>query len=120
VKTSADGIFALAGVENAMRGVTGYKPADAESTLKAAPQVVVTMAERGHGLGLGEMFSLPALAGTPAAQDQRLIAIPSYYLTFGPRTPHAAHDLAAAVYPGLRFPSLPARPWTAPGSAQGK
>jgi iron complex transport system substrate-binding protein len=118
--TSADGIFALAGVDNAIRGMNGYKPADAESTLQSAPQVVVTMAERSHGLGPDEMFVLPAFAGTPAAREKRLVPIPSYFLTFGPRTPQAARDLAAAVYPELKLPALPARPWTASQTAHGK
>jgi iron complex transport system substrate-binding protein len=36
----------------------------------------------------------------------------TYLLNFGPRTAHAARDLAAAVYPDLKLPALPARPWT--------
>jgi iron complex transport system substrate-binding protein len=114
-KTSADGIFALSGIENAMRSISGYKPAVAEATLAAAPDVVVTMVERNHGLGPDEMFALPAFAGTPAAKDKRLIAISSYALTFGPRAAHAARNLAAAVYPELSLPALPPRPWTAEG-----
>jgi iron complex transport system substrate-binding protein len=116
-KTSADGIFALSGIENAMRSVSGYKPAVAEATLAAAPDVVVTMVERNHGLGPDEMFALPAFAGTPAAKDKRLIAISSYALTFGPRSAHAARNLAAAVYPELSLPALQPRPWTAEGVA---
>jgi iron complex transport system substrate-binding protein len=118
--TGAEGIFALAGVDNAMSGFSGYKPAVAESTLEAAPDVIVTMAERDHGLGPDEMFSLPAFKGTPAARDRRLVPIPSYFLTFGPRTPQAAHDLAAAVYPELKLPALPERPWTLPAAAAAK
>jgi len=110
--TSAEGIFKLAGVENAIRGMTGYKPATPEATLAAAPQAVVTMLERGHGLGADVMFALPAFSGTPAAKDQRLVSVPSYYLTFGPRTAHAAQKLAALIYPELSLPQLPPRPWT--------
>jgi iron complex transport system substrate-binding protein len=116
-KTSADGIFTLSGIENAMRSVSGYKPAVAEATLAAAPDVVVTMIERNHGMGPNEMFALPAFAGTPAAKDKRLIAISSYALTFGPRAAHAAHNLAAAVYPELSLPPLQPRPWTGEGAA---
>jgi iron complex transport system substrate-binding protein len=110
--TSAEGIFKLAGAENAIKGMTGYKPATAEAMLAAAPQAVITMIERGHGLGPDVLFALPAFAGTPAAKDKRLISVPSYYLTFGPRTAHAARDLAAALYPELDLPKLPPRPWT--------
>jgi iron complex transport system substrate-binding protein len=110
--TSAEGIFKLAGVGNAIKGMTGYKPATAEATLAAAPQAVITMIERGHGLGADVMFALPAFSGTPAAKDRRLVSVPSYYLAFGPRTAHAARDLAAAIYPELNLPKLPPRPWT--------
>jgi iron complex transport system substrate-binding protein len=110
--TSADGIFALAGVTNAMERMTGFKPAVAEATLAAAPDVVITMIDRNHGLDAETMFALPAFAGTPAARAKRLLSIPSYYLNFGPRTAHAAQKLAAQVYPELHLPQLPARPWT--------
>ena len=110
--TSAEGIFKLGGVENAIKGMSGYKPATAEATLAAAPQAVITMIERGHGLSPEVMFALPAFAGTPAAKDLRLVSVPSYYLTFGPRTAHAARDLAAQIYPELALPKLPPRPWT--------
>lgn len=110
--TSAEGIFKLAGAENAIKGMNGYKPATAEAMLAAAPQAVITMIERGHGLGPDVLFALPAFAGTPAAKDKRLVSVPSYYLTFGPRTAHAARDLAAALYPELDLPKLPPRPWT--------
>ncbi len=110
--TSAQGIFALAGVDNAVRGMNGYKPATPEATLAAAPQAVITMLERNHGLGAEVMFALPAFAGTPAAREKRLVSVPSYYLSFGPRSAHAASALAAAIYPELSLPQLPPRPWT--------
>ncbi len=116
-ETGADGIFEMAGVENAMKAIHGYKPAAAESTLAAAPDVVVTMIERNHGLDADAMFSQTAFLGTPAARDKRLVSIPSYYLSFGPRTAHAANLLAAAVYPELKIPPLPVRAWTSAAKA---
>jgi iron complex transport system substrate-binding protein len=74
---------------------------------------VITMIERGHGLGADVMFALPAFSGTPAAKDKRLLSVSSYYLSFGPRTAHAAAKLAAEMYPELSLPQLPPRPWTA-------
>ena len=35
-----------------------------------------------------------------------------YLLNFGPRTPEAARDLAALVYPELGLPAMPSHPWT--------
>ncbi|MCW5680125.1 MAG: ABC transporter substrate-binding protein [Xanthobacteraceae bacterium] len=116
--TSAEGIFALGGVDNAIKGLHGYKPATVEATLASHPQTVVTMLERGHGLGPEVLFALPAFNGTPAAKDKRLVSVPSYYLSFGPRTAHAARDLAAAVYPELKLPQLPPRSWTGATTTQ--
>ena len=78
-----------------------------------APKAVVMMSERTGGITDDAVFAAPALAATPAAKDRRLIRMSgTYLLNFGPRTAHAARDLAAAVYPDLKLPVLPARPWT--------
>jgi iron complex transport system substrate-binding protein len=119
-ETSVDGVFALGGIDNAMKAMSGYKPAVAEAVLAAAPDVVVTMIERNHGLDAETMFALPAFTGTPAARTKRLVPISSYFLNFGPRTAHAARDLAASVYPELNLPALPVRPWTSAENASGK
>lgn len=113
-KTSADAIFALAGVDNALPGFDGYKPANEESAMAAEPDAVVIMAERGHVMTPDAVFATAAFAGTPAARDRRLVALPgSYLLGFSPRAAHAAHDLLAAIYPELALSPLPLRPWTA-------
>lgn len=114
--SSAAAIFALAGADNAFDRITGYKPASDEAALAAEPDAIVVMAERGHAMTAEAVFSLPAFAATPAAKAQRLIALPGLYLLgFGPRTAHAARDLVAKLYPELKIPALPARPWTGPG-----
>lgn len=110
--TGADAVFALAGVDNALAAMDGYKLASEEAALAAAPDAVVMMSERSHDLGTEEVFAVPAFAGTPAAEAGRLISIPgTYLLGFGPRVAHAARDLAAQVYPELDLPALPDRPW---------
>lgn len=117
-ETAADGIFALAGIDNAMAGFTGYKPASDEAAIGAESDAVVIMAERGHQLTAEVVFSVPAFAGTPAARHSRLIALSGgYLLNFGPRTAHAARDLAAALYPEKAFPKLPQRPWVQAGDS---
>jgi len=116
--TGAADIFALAAVDNALAAMDGYKPASDEATLAAAPEAIVMMAERGHGVTDDAVLGTPALKGTPAAKDRRLIRMSgTYLLNFGPRTAHAARDLAASIYPELDLPVLPARPWT--GHADG-
>jgi iron complex transport system substrate-binding protein len=116
--TAADGIFALAGIDNALTGFAGYKPASDEAASAAEPYALVIMSERGHDLTPDVVFSVPAFVGTPAARDRRLVALSgSYMLNFGPRTAHAARDLMAAVYPELSVPPLPPRPWTESAAA---
>lgn len=112
-RTAASASFALAGVDNALSGFNGYKQASDEAAFAAAPDAVVLMSEQGHDAKASDVFSLPAFAGTPAAHDSRLIMMSgAYLLAFGPRVAHAAHDLAASIYPELALPALPSRPWT--------
>lgn len=111
--TSADAILALAGIDNAMSAMTGFKPAVDEAMLAAEPDAIVLMKDRSHALADDALFALPAFAGTPAAARRHVFRIDgAYALAFGPRTPQAARDLAAAIYPELDLPALPQRPWT--------
>lgn len=112
--TSADAMLKLAGLTNAMAEIKGFKPALDEAAMSAEPEAVVVMRGGGQVLDAATVFALPAFAGTPAARDKRLVALPgSYLLGFGPRTPRAARDLAAALHPGAKLPELPPRPWSA-------
>jgi len=44
---------------------------------------------------------VPALQATPAAATKAMLAMDGLYLVgFGPRTPAAAREVAAALYPG--------------------
>lgn len=114
--TSADAMFHLAGVTNAMAGIPGFKPAVDEVALTADPDAVVVMTDGGQKLTADVIFALPAFKGTPAARDGRLVALPgSYLLGFGPRAPQAARDLALALHPGESLPPLPPRPWAGGG-----
>ena len=111
--TGAADIFALAGIDNGLTGLAGYKPASDEAVIAAAPDAIVLMAERNHALTDDGILGLPAFAGTPAAEGRRIFRESgTYLLNFGPRTAHAARDLAAAVYPEANLPALPPRPWT--------
>ncbi|MFG1418887.1 ABC transporter substrate-binding protein [Xanthobacter sp. V0B-10] len=111
--TSADAMFRLAGIANAMSAIKGYKPAVDEAAMAADPDAVVVMRGGGQVLDAESVLSLPAFAGTPAARDKRFVSLPgSYLLGFGPRAPQAARDLAAALH-GAAMPELPARPWAA-------
>jgi len=110
--TSADAIFRLAGIGNAMTAIKGYKPAVDEAMLAAEPYAVILMQDRGHGVTNEMVMQMPAFASTQAAQAKRFFRVDgAYTLSFGPRTPQAAHDLAVAVYPELNLPALPQHAW---------
>jgi iron complex transport system substrate-binding protein len=112
--TSADALFKLADVDNALSTVSGFKPASDEALIVAAPDAVVVMSERDHAMSPERVFAMPSLAHSPAAMTRNMIGLPGLYLLgFGPRTAHAARDLAAALYPEANIPALPARSWTA-------
>lgn len=114
--TSADAMFALAGVGNAMHDVHGYKPAVDEAILGADPYALILMKDRTHALSDAALKAMPAFAGTTAVAQDRLFRIDGgYLLGFGPRTPQAARDLAAMIYPELNLPPLPPRAWTDSG-----
>jgi iron complex transport system substrate-binding protein len=113
--TTAADMFALAGVDNALIGIKGYKPANEEATMDAMPDAVVMMTRGEHAAvtTADEVFVGTAFAGTPAARDKRLVVLAgSYLLGFGPRTAQAARDLFAGVYPEQAAPNVPERPWT--------
>ncbi len=100
--TTADAIIRMAGGVNAGGAVDGFKPMVDEAILAAAPDFVVMMNRGEHALDPAALFALPALQGSPAARAKALVVMDGLYLLgFGPRTPDAARDLAAAVYPGV-------------------
>lgn len=107
--TGAQAMFALAGVTNAMTGLNGYKPAVGEAVLGADPYAIVLMKDQNHAVSDDAVKAMPAFAGTSAIEAGRLYRMDGgYLLSFGPRTPQAARDLAALIYPELALPPLPA------------
>lgn len=119
--TSADAIFRLAGVENAMHQVNGYKPAVDEAVLNADPYALILMVNNNHAIKDEAISAMPAFAGTQAIEAGRIFHIDGgYLLNFGPRTPQAARDLAARIYPELDLPPLPSHSWTAGKQQDGK
>lgn len=100
--TTADGMLALAGAENAASSIEGYRPMTDEAIAAARPDVVVMMRFGPGGAPPADLFAGPALSQTPAGRDGRLVTMDGLYLLgFGPRTPEAARDLMQALYPGL-------------------
>lgn len=107
--TAADAMIRLAGGINAIDGYDGYKPASGEAILDAAPDVLLLPAEAIDATGGRDaVLALPQFAGTPAALNDRLVAMDTLYLLgFGPRLPNAVADLARALHPGLAIDLAP-------------
>ncbi len=108
--TTADAIIALAGGINAAGAVEGFKPMTDEAIITAAPDVVLMMRHSSaHNAGPDELFAMPAFSETPAAKQKSLIRMDGLYLLgFGPRTPNAARDLMAELYPEAKIAQLSA------------
>ncbi|WP_377843049.1 hemin ABC transporter substrate-binding protein [Bosea sp. UC22_33] len=106
--SSADGIIALAGGINVAEAIEGYKPMTDEAIAAAAPDMVLMMRNSSaHNITPEELFAMPAFSQTPAANGKRLVHMDGLYLLgFGPRTPMAARDLMAAIYPEAAIPPL--------------
>lgn len=111
--TAADAIIKLAGAENALQGVEGYKPITDEAITSAAPDVILMMqrgdaeadAKLNGGDGAGgakdAALKLPALKTTPAAENDAFVMMNGLLLLgFGPRTGQAALQLHEAIYGG--------------------
>jgi len=97
----ANGIIELAGAKNAFASFSGYKQVAEEAIIDAAPDVVLMMDRADdHGASADSLFAMPAFSRTPAAKNKKLIKMDGMYLLgFGPRTPNAARELAAKLYP---------------------
>ena len=97
----ADGIIRLAGGENVLSGIKGYKPVSDEAVIKAAPDVVLTMSGGGdHTVQDKAVLANAAIASTPAGKAGKIIRLDgAYLLGFGPRTADAIATLHKALYP---------------------
>jgi iron complex transport system substrate-binding protein len=98
--SQADGIIALAGAENVVSDIEGYKPVSDEAILNAAPDVILMMTGTGGHVASDEtVLALPAIAATPAGKARRIVSMDGMYLLgFGPRTADAILSLHEALY----------------------
>ncbi len=93
--TAGDVMLKAAGLKNVIV-YEGYKPVSPESLLGLAPEVIVTGDRTVDGIGgLEQLKSLPAVAGTPAVADGKVVVCDELYLLgMGPRAAQAALELA--------------------------
>ncbi|WP_134680486.1 heme/hemin ABC transporter substrate-binding protein [Paracoccus ravus] len=109
--SSADGIIRLAGAQNALGGMQGYKQITDEAVIEAAPDVILMMrrgdakADAAANGGADDVAvieaarAVPAIAQTPAGRDGRIVVMDGLKLLgFGPRTGEAALELHKLVY----------------------
>jgi iron complex transport system substrate-binding protein len=98
--TAANGIIRMAGAENVITEFEGYKPLSDEAINAAAPDVILMMdRDSDHSAANAELFAMPALLGTPAAETRSVVRMNGLYLLgFGPRTADAILDLNKALY----------------------
>jgi iron complex transport system substrate-binding protein len=98
----ANGIIELAGGENVMSSISGYKQISNEAVIMAAPDVILMMNPTGdHSPADNAVLAHSAIAQTPAGKHARLVRMDGMYLLgFGPRTADAVASLHAKLYPG--------------------
>lgn len=98
--TEAGAVIELAGGINAAPTINGYKPLSDEAVIAARPDVILSMSRGDHSITPEQMFALPSMQTTPAAENKALISMDGLLLLgFGPRTPQAGRMLAAKLYP---------------------
>lgn len=98
--TNADTFIRLAGGDNAFAEVEGYKPMTSEALVDAAPEVIFMLARTAGAVGGVEAFAQrPDVAGTPAAQNGRIVVLPDPALNFGPSLGRSVLDFARTLHP---------------------
>lgn len=101
--TAADGIIKLAGGTNAVEGYSGYRPLTPEAVIASRADFVLVTRQTVEAMGgIEKILAQPALGQTPAGKAGRVLQFDTLLLLgFGPRTPQAATQLAAALHPDL-------------------
>lgn len=93
--TAAQAVLELVGTRNALEGVQGFRPLNAESVVQARPDWVLTTTDSLAAMGgVDRFWQQPGLGQTPAARQQRLIGLDAMALLgFGPRMPATLDEL---------------------------
>lgn len=106
--TAADGIIRMAGAENAMPDLAGYKLVGDEAIIAARPDMVLMMERPGQTVSPEAVLTRPAFAMTPAGITRTLVSMNGQYLLgFGPRTALAVRDLAERIAAGSDAAAAP-------------
>ncbi len=94
-------IIELAGCQNAVPEIQGYKPLNAEALIAANPDFILLFEAGLASLGgVQGVLSLPGVAQTTAGKKQQIIALEGSLLTnWGPRLAQAVEELFRLTHP---------------------
>ena len=108
--TSAEAMIELAGAENALTGIDGFKPLTAEAVVEAAPDVILMLTRGLDSVGGVEgVLEQPGIELTPAGENRRVVAMDDLLmLGFGPRLGTAVRTLTEKLHPELEATSASA------------
>jgi iron complex transport system substrate-binding protein len=96
-ETAAHAMIEASGGRNVCADFAGYKPLSAEIFAAATPEFVI-VSESVGGDDAALVANVPGLGATPAGRELRVIRVDdAAFLGFGPRTPSAATEVAAAL-----------------------
>lgn len=98
-KTTAEGLFELAGLRNGVSSFENFRPLTAEAVVSSEAEYIVIFESGLQSLGgTKNLKKVPGVALTPAAQSDQIITIKQEAMSFSPRVVDFAFDLAKQVY----------------------
>ncbi|WKN43021.1 heme/hemin ABC transporter substrate-binding protein [Tunicatimonas pelagia] len=94
-------IIELAGAQNAVPKIEGFKPLNTESLIKANPDYILFFDSGLQSLGgIDGVLEIPGVAQTTAGKQRQIISINGVKLTnWGPRVAEAARELFYLTHP---------------------
>ena len=101
LEIGGDAMIRLAGGDNALSGMKGFKAVSAEALMQAAPDVIVLTQQSVAQAGSLDAVikSLKGVEHTPAGQAQRFVVLDVMALfAFGPRLPQALRELGKGIH----------------------
>ena len=98
---SAFALIELAGAQNAVPNIDGFKPLNAESLIQANPDFILFFDSGLESVGgVDGVLQIPGVAQTTAGKQRQIISMDGVKLTnWGPRLPEAARELFYLIHP---------------------
>ena len=98
---SAFALIELAGAQNAVPEINGFKPLNTESLIQANPDYILFFDSGLESVGgVDGVLQIPGVAQTTTGQQRQIIAMDGVKLTnWGPRLPEAARELFSLTHP---------------------